>query len=326
MPTVDREFWLRCRELLCRDPGRRGLVSAGMANDLLAAGGLEPAARALAGGPSSVGIVTGFYVAGSAGPTVETDGPPGALYLAQALRNLGIDATLVTDRLGGHVLQAGCRQLGLPPEIVRSYPFDDLPPAWSHLVAIERPGPSHTIESLLAQDAPSDVHEFQSLVPPEERDVCHNLRGENISPYTAPIHELFERAPRARPPITTIGIADGGNEIGMGCVPWGLLRRAIAIGPAERVVCRIATDHLIVAGVSDWGAYALAAGVCMLRGRCDALAPLDANSQAALVAAIVAAGAIDGITKRAEATVDGLPLATYLQTLIGLRRLCGFDA
>ena len=32
------------------------------------------------------------------------------------------------------------------------------------------------------------------------------------------------------------------------------------------IACRVPTDHLIVCGVSNWGAYALAAGVALLRG------------------------------------------------------------
>jgi hypothetical protein len=33
--------------------------------------------------------------------------------------------------------------------------------------------------------------------------------------------------------------------------------------------------------------------------------------------------AIDGMTRRREATVDGLPFATYIQSWLGIRRLLG---
>ena len=34
--------------------------------------------------------------------------------------------------------------------------------------------------------------------------------------------------------------------------------------------------------------------------------------------------AVDGITRRQAATVDGLPFATYIQSWVGIRRLLGF--
>jgi hypothetical protein len=62
---------------------------------------------------------------------------------------------------------------------------------------------------------------------------------------------------------TTIGIGDGGNEIGMGKLPWETIRRNVPQGGL--VACRVPTDYLIVCGVSNWGAYALGAGVRRLR-------------------------------------------------------------
>ncbi|HEX4130666.1 MAG TPA: glutamate cyclase domain-containing protein [Pirellulales bacterium] len=323
--SVSPHFWSECRRLLARDPGGRGLTGAGPENTLLAAAGLEPAARNLAAEATSVAIVTGFYVEGPAGPTIETDGPPGALLLARVLRALGINVTLVTDPLGMPVLEAGLRHLDLPHDMLHALPYE---PCASHLVAIERAGPSHTVDSLRGQHATSEqLAEFERDVPAEHRDRCHNLRGIDITPSTAAAHALFEQAAAQKPRITTIGIGDGGNEIGMGCVPWDVLRRAISIGPAARVACRIATDHLIVAGTSDWGAYALAAGVCVLRGRRDVLEPCTAAAQEQLIQCLVRdGGAVDGITRLAAPTVDGLPLATYLQTLVGIRRLCEFDS
>src|SRR5258707_3766177 len=76
---------------------------------------------------------------------------------------------------------------------------------------------------------------------------------------------LFEAAGRQSPPFPTTGIGDGGNEIGMGKIPWDVIRRNIPNGGL--VACRVPTDHLIVCGVSNWGAYGLAAGVAFFRGQ-----------------------------------------------------------
>src|SRR5260370_17073462 len=52
-----------------------------------------------------------------------------------------------------------------------------------------------------------------------------------------------------------------------GKIPWSVIRRNIPNGGL--VACRVPTDHLIVCGVSNWGAYGLAAGVRILTGRSE---------------------------------------------------------
>jgi hypothetical protein len=192
--------------------------------------------------------------------------------------------------------------------------------ALTHLVSIERVGPSHTLESLMRQprSGPLPREAFVCEVPGESRNVCHNMRGLPVDAHTAKAHRLFEAAAARSTPgrsITTIGVGDGGNEIGMGQVPWELLTRAIATGPAGRVACRIATDYTLLAGISNWGAYALAAGCCAVRGRRELLRPWTAQQHRRLIETLVRdAHAIDGLTRRAEPTVDGLSLDVYLRT------------
>jgi hypothetical protein len=109
-------------------------------------------------------------------------------------------------------------------------------------------------------------------------------------------------------------------------VPWEVLREAIAFGPGGRVACRVAADHTIVAGVSNWAAYALANIIALLAGRRELAHPWSVDSQRELIETLVReAGAVDGVTRRREATVDGLPLETYLQMLAGIRQLCGLE-
>src|SRR5438874_2583567 len=97
-------------------------------------------------------------------------------------------------------------------------------------------------------------------MPPEHRDRCHTMRGIDVTDTVSPAHWLFED--KRRP--VTIGIGDGGNEIGMGKIGWEVVSRNIPRGGL--IACRVPVDHLVVAGVSNWGAYALAAGVHALRG------------------------------------------------------------
>jgi hypothetical protein len=247
------------------------------------------ACRSIAEHPASrVGVVTGFMVPSVDPPTGETDGPPGALFLARAFQHLGIPTVLFSDAAGYDALWAGLEHLGLSTAV----PLIDLPMTldptgvWhsarpvTHLVAVERCGPTAAGRN-------------------------HTMRGRDITDLTSPSHLLFE-GPRD---YVTIGIGDGGNEIGMGKVPYATVCKNIPNG--DVVACRTATDHLIVAGVSNWGAYAMAAGVMILRGKVDA-SLFDTNCDRALLELLVERGPlVDGVSGQQTATVDGLAFDEY---------------
>jgi hypothetical protein len=185
----------------------------------------------------------------------------------------------------------------------------------THLIALERAGPSHTPDSVRAQPGATSavVEQFLHEVPAEHYDRCHTMKGRDITAAMAPAHRLFEAA-RQAPPVTTIGIGDGGNEIGMGKVPWEIIRRNIPGG--GRVACRVATDHLIVCGVSNWGAYGLAAGVRLLRGAASDPALFDGERERELLRVMVAQGPlVDGVTGQPTVSVDGLVFDRYAEPL-----------
>ena len=267
-------------QVLALDPGGRGIAAIARAGAAAAAArGLRRARRVL--------IVTGFAV----GPDMpETDGPPGAAVLGRALRRLGARVTYVTDRLSAPVLGAALETLGQPRPIV-VYPHDGkVAPGVlaaerpTHLVAIERPGRNRAGDYL-------------------------NMRGESVAAWNAPLDDLFLTPCGA----TTIGIGDGGNEIGMGSarVRFARLGRLHA-----RIASIVRVDHLVVAGVSNWGGYGVAAALSRLTGR-DLLHSPELERR--LIEACVAAGAADGVTRRREPTVDGLPLATHAAVVELLR-------
>lgn len=329
--------WHAIETLIRNDPGGRGLTTFIYQDEWLAKGGLEAAAHSLASRAARVAIATGFAIVGHGAPAAETDGPPGALYLARALDALGIESILISDCHAMPLLRAGVEHWSLDRVELLEFPFQTEPTLverWiddflsternrrlTHLVAIERVGPSHTLESLSQQVriGPPPIVDFERDVPPADRDCCHNMRGLVIDIYTAPLHRLFENAAARRPEIETIGIADGGNEIGMGCIPWELLRHAIACGPGGCIACRIAVDHLILAGISNWGAYALAAGLAALRNRTDLIPAWGADKQRRLIEVLVSeAGAVDGVTRLRQPTVDGVPLREYLAVLTAI--------
>lgn len=345
--------------LIRRDPARRGIATVQLAGRPLAEGGLAQAAESLASNATSVAIASGFAVVDEAGPRAETDGPPGAVFLASALYSLGIEVALLSDAVASDALRFGCEMLSLDPAIVIECPFEAEDPAalarisnepenctttdvWvdgflhsevgsrlSHLIAIERAGPSHTLASMKSQNRGTPVPDafFLEETSADTRNCCLNMRGVPIDRHTAKIHRLFEQVVESRREITTIGIADGGNEIGCGAFPWEVIRDAVPTPNAGKIACRIATDHTILAGVSNWGAYALAAAVLYGAGGASLMRDLNAKSEGHRIERFVhEGGLIDGVTALSQATVDGLPLETYLQTLIGIRRAIGLDA
>lgn len=269
--------------LLGLDLGGRGIAR------FFVPGGARRAAGALRRA-RQVLIVTGFCIPPG---LPETDGPPGAAVLGRALRRLGVRVRYVTDPPVRGPLAAALQALGEPADIdlprggpagLREFLARQRP---SHLVAIERPGRARSGDYLSA-------------------------RGESVAPWNSPLDELFIRR---RPGPVTVGVGDGGNEVGMGNLRARLARGG---GVLARIASTVRVDHLVVAGVSNWGAYGIVAALSGLAGRPLLHSPAD---EGRLVEACVAAGAVDGITRRAEPTVDGLPVATHAALVELLGRL-----
>ncbi len=259
--------------LIASDPGGRNVFGLVVADQLrLAAQSLRLARR--------VGIVSGFYIpqAGAG----ETDGPPGAKVVGDALHALGIEVDYITDRWNEPLFRALDIEPLLEPHdyVTRVQP--------THLVAVERAG--------------------------RGRDGRYrNMRGLDISATTAPLDELFLEAGRRG--LTTIGIGDGGNEIGMGKV---FAEALSTINRGADIASTVATDFCIAAGVSNWGAYGLAGALSVLAGR--DLLPSAENCVKDIVRVVQSGGAVDGVTHRREATVDGLALSASVRMLENIRR------
>lgn len=318
--------------LIRKDPARRGLIATEPEFGPLLVGHLASAARDLANHARSVVIVTGFYIPKASPPAAETDGPLGAVMLAEVLIQLGVDANVLTDLACLEALHAAARNLPSTARIacgIDSFYSTGNSTCISqstHIVAIERVGPSHTMSSVRQQlpDAPGDWDRFAESVTSDSHDHCYNMRGDCIDQWTAPLHHLFEEARSSTPRIKTIGIGDGGNEIGMGAIPWTELARRLPDPPGGKIACRIPCDWTILAGVSNWGGYALAAAIAYLRGRVDILEPWTCSQQKEWLEAVVRDGpAVDGVTRCAQPTVDGLPFATYIQPWDAMRQLLG---
>ncbi|MGN9805072.1 glutamate cyclase domain-containing protein [Micromonospora sp. L32] len=264
-----------------------------------AAGGLLAAARSLAAAPDAA-VLTGFYIPAADPPAAETDGPIGAVQLAAALRALGGEVRLVTDAPCAPVVAAalGAAAPDVPLDVAPVQGYDDwagsaLPryAALSHLVACERVGPC--------------------------LDGCpRNMRGEDIGAHTAPLDRLYTAGSAYR-----IGIGDGGNELGMGRLPAELVGRVVDRG--ERIHCVVGCDALLVGGTSNWAAAALVGALALLRPEVPALRDLLRPdwSYGVLTEMVTRAGAVDGVRRRAEVSVDGLDWPAYAEPLTRIAEL-----
>lgn len=224
-------------------------------------------------------------------PAGETDGPPGVVFLARALQYLRrARPVLLTEGRMLAPLEAGAAAADL------AVPVEGLP---------EGPASAGTARELLARHRPAALVVVEKLGE-NERGVIHDMRGADVGASHASLAPLVAAAKGAG--ALTVAIGDRGNEVGFGLVAGSLPaaalgRRRCACPCGSTILCSVATEALVVAATSNWGAYAVTAALALLSGREDLL-PGPAV-EAAVREACVAAGARDGITREAAPTVDG---------------------
>jgi hypothetical protein len=272
-----------------------------------AKGGLERAAEDLLGtGRPHIAIVTGFVAAAASPIVAENDGPVGAALLARLFRAVGWGVSGLTDSVCAAQVDAAFAAAGLAPNdrltaIVGSDGRTATPiaevEAWlkarsvTHLLAIERSGRAASGR-------------------------CYNMSATDITAYVYDFDRLFTPGT-----WTTIGVGDGGNEIGMGAIPAKQIAKQIRHG--ETVACATPADSLIVCGVSNWGAYALGGALAVLdeRFRAPFFATMDRAGEREIFDALASAGAVDGVTGRPDRSVDGIPLALHDEKRDEIRRI-----
>jgi hypothetical protein len=246
------------------------------------------AARLLADHAGPVLITTGFYILKTGTP--ETDGPPGAVAIGRALERLGRRVLHVTDPVSAALMK------GLTgPDQVLTFPVVD-----------EAASRTHARELL-------DRHRPALLISIERcgrtAAGCYlNMRGLDVSADTGQVDFLFDGS------IPSVGVGDGGNEIGMGNVADAVA----ASGTLVSDPCVTRVDKLVIASVSNWGGYGLVAALSSIVGR-DLLPTVDEERR--LVERTAALGAVDGTTGEADGKVDGFLPEVTAEILTDLRKL-----
>lgn len=265
------EFAEELINIVASDKGRRGISS------LCRSIHWQEAAEGLSD-VSKAAVVSGFFVPSSGAP--ETDGPGGAVILARTLWKKGVDTEIWTDGLCLDAIKACASVAGFPENKV---------------IAAER-------YDMLDAFSP-DAVVFTERLGRAADGRYYNMRSEDISHWTPSLDWFSVLC--SRKGIFTVGIGDGGNEVGMG----NFIADICEIRPDFRnCLSVIRTDVAIPADVSNWGCYALSTALSHIWG--EWLGPCSGDERP-MLEALIRAKAVDGISKKSELTVDGFGIEVH---------------
>ena len=233
-------------------------------------------------------ITTGFYVAGHA----ETDGPPGALILCLILKKLGYIPVVLTDKY--------CQNFFEKYDIKIIY-MD---------IKMENENKINFIERTIKEYNPKGMISIERCGLNIENKYA-NMRNISIDEHTAEIDLFFLNYYKK---IPTIGIGDGGNEIGMGNL------ENIIKNNLELIPCKIKVDKLIISSVSNWGGYGLAAYLCLLTKNKEFFESVEETVKN-YIKYIVSIGSVDGVTHDNKEKVDGNDIEIELDIIRSLLKV-----
>jgi D-glutamate cyclase len=216
-------------------------------------------------------------------PAGEVDGPIGAAALAQALNVVGRAADVLVPRAMLRVA-----------ERVRSAIHGDFG---------------------IADEAQARPEDYDAAVTIEKlgrnrKGVVHTIFGAVLKDQTPAADNFIEALNSAGK--LTIGIGDGGNEIGFGSIfdqARGLVPRGADCGcPChDGLVTSTSTKILFPASVSNFGAYAIVSALGILENKPLLLVSPERISES--IEAAVASGCLDGGTfEQGRLADDGIPL------------------
>ncbi len=242
-------------------------------------------------------------------PYGETDGPPGAAAVARAL-DIGLGAKpilIAEDRNMGPVVAA---TEGIGMMVMEEEHF-----AKRDGCALSRPMPLGAAAGAAFTQEIFDRYKPKAAVfvekgGPNSEGFFNSLLGTGrTTDMMANAHLLADEAKKRG--CFTVGVGDGGNEIGFGkCAeavreiqPFGRISKRPDGSAGAGIVTVTETDVLVAASVSNWGGYGIAAALAGLLGNPDVLhSPSD---EIRMMQRCVAAGAVDGVFCRPIPLADG---------------------
>ncbi len=224
---------------------------------------------------SRVVIISGFFVPSAGAP--ETDGPGGAAIIARAFMEQGVETEIWTDPFCVDAIRACALAIGISPETVK------IPEDYKSLDSF----------------SPEGIIFIERLGRAADGNY-YNMRKKDISRWTPSLDGIAIAC--AGKGIFTVGIGDGGNEVGMGNF---IVELQEMMPEYKACLSVIGTDVAIPVDVSNWGSYALTAELSHIWGvwrghRC--------GEEGAMLEALKNCGSVDGKNLDTDLSVDGFPL------------------
>ena len=273
-----KEFYGKLNKLFKYDPGKRRLLEYVPDVDM------AKLSKELENIERAV-IVTGFPILSKG--KGETDGPSGAVNIARALKISGKEICLVTDPCSYEIVRETAAALNLYVDI-ENVPAENSGEYCrklldefnpSHVIAIERPG--------------------------KIKGHFHNMNGDIIDHLVSDTDGLFGGG------AVTIAVGDGGNELGMGNLKEYALEAGVTFSDLN-------SDYPLVAGISNWWGWGIAALISLNMG--ENILPAY-EEEKSLLEAMLSAGAIDGIVHEPQMSVDGISFEENAKFMMDIHKL-----
>jgi hypothetical protein len=249
-------------------------------------------------------ILTGFM---APKPFPETDGLLGSAVLAAALeRACGAVPVFVCEPEVIPALSAALRGAGLNLSVDIDT-VADVPHAALVLPFPYEEEAAHAESTRLANLIRPRVCVAIERPGANPKGQYHFAMGLNVTADIAPLDVLYREV--AGRGALTVAVGDFGNELGMGAI-YDVIRTETPAGADCGCGCGVGTacatpaEVTVLASVSDWGAYAIAACLAYLKGDPAVLVAGDVYRR--ICEDAVRSGAIDGPTRYATPSVDGI--------------------
>lgn len=270
----------------------------------------------------TVFLLSGFLVRNQFSKYIgESDGPPGIVTLAYALNKIAnVIPIVVTDEPlinpMGEVFKGGGFTI-VPIE----YLHEAVKPTRRPTLAIsiitmptDRKDAISRANELIEQHHPGAIISCERIGA-NHKGILHNAQGKDVTKYHCRSDLLFKAGYEIDGNPITIGIGDGGNEIGMGNISEDL-KKWLPYGDkcqcycGDGIVPETQCDALITSTVSNWGALSLAGALTLLTGNIDVLPPVSLQKR--VIESTAHAGFIDSPTGTALEIVDGIDISIHL--------------
>ncbi len=230
----------------------------------------------------TIHIITGFPI--SCSSFGETDGPLGAIILAEMFYDLKMKPIIISDKYMIQPIKKIIDHIKLEIELYDQY-------SWTYdtavlFVTIETPG--HAIDNKY-----------------------YSMKGLEIN-YAAKFDLIVEKMLHK---IPIISIGDGGNEIGMGNIYDAVIKH---VPQGLKIASVVKSDILIVSQISNWGAYLLDH---IVRSHFSLTKKHTPEREEKFLKILNSAGVVDGVTCLREPTVDGINIEIHKEFIRNLNKM-----